>query len=139
MNALKRTATLSLLLAAFTMTSALAIEKPTCLPQDNRASFIASRNDTDWYMWVTVYRYNPWSLNFRTAEGAWCVAPHQRDEHGLHTVLAEVLFQWSPGRCQTEPYKVSHQWSFDNCKGNRWEYVWVSNPQGIYLRDLKRF
>ena len=54
-------------------------------------SHIYTDNRTDVWVWVTAY--NVFGPAVSKIEGAWCVAPHSFDKHGLHEAIREVRFE----------------------------------------------
>jgi hypothetical protein len=64
-------------------------------------SFIRIKNETDKYVWVTVYS-RPSGIYTKTV-GAWCIAPGANDDHGVTAEIKEVRAEVSTGGCQREP------------------------------------
>jgi len=71
-------------------------------------SFIRIRNETDKYVWVTVYS-RPGGLYTKTV-GAWCIAPKAYDDHGVTAEIKEVRAEVSAGGCQHNPVLLNQVW-----------------------------
>lgn len=71
-------------------------------------SFIRIRNETDKYVWVTVYS-KPSGIYTKTV-GAWCIAPGAYDDHGVTAEIKEVRAEVSAGGCQHTPMLLDKTW-----------------------------
>jgi hypothetical protein len=59
----------------------------------NPESHVWTKNDSDTWVWITVY--NPVKIS-----GSWCVAPHTLDKHGLKTTLLKVRAEVTHSGCR---------------------------------------
>jgi hypothetical protein len=57
---------------------------------------ITTHNETDMAVWITAYSPR---LGGGKIEGAWSVAPHSEDSHGLRTLVTDVRAEINAGAC----------------------------------------
>lgn len=73
-------------------------------------SFIRMRNETDKYVWLTVYSKPSGGATKTIA--AWCIAPGvKNDNHGFVGEIKEVRAEVSAGGCQHNPMLLDKTWS----------------------------
>jgi len=98
-------------------------------------SYIRIKNDTDKYVWVTVYS-KPSGL-YSKQEGAWCIAPGAPDDHGLSAVIKEVRVEVSAGGCQRTPMVLDKTWTVMAREINQYNdlnfYGFVKLTGGFYI------
>ena len=100
-----------------------------CITDGGRAkgeSHIYLDNTSDGYVWVTAYR------NSDKTTGAWCVAPHTFDKHGLRVPTEEVRFEISRGRCQGHPVLFNKLRGFPFGEGSQRMTYYVHGANGNY-------
>ena len=97
-------------------------------------SFIRIKNETDKFVWVTVYS-RPSGLYTKTV-GAWCIAPGAYDDHGVTAEIKEVRAEVSAGGCQHTPMLLDKTWDVqarEIVNNDVTFYGFVKHISGIYI------
>jgi len=98
-------------------------------------SFIRIKNETDKYVWVTVYS-KPSGLYTKTV-GAWCIAPNTYDDHGVTAEIKEVRTEVSAVGCQHLPMLLDRTWDVQAREINPQNDVvfvgFVKHISGVYI------
>ncbi len=93
-------------LAAIALLLAVAFVSNLAPARAGGSSYITTNNTSDAYVWVTAYKKH--MIVTTTQAGAWCVAPHKDDTHGLTTLVVAVRTEISRNHCQGNPVVVNH-------------------------------
>ena len=107
-----------------------------------REAHIYFRNNTDAWVWVTAYSHGvyttyPSPMVFPGGPaGAWCVGPHQYDQHGLRISIYEVRAEVSEKGCQRHPVLLNELRGFHMDKntdiGRMTYYIHFQNGRYVY-------
>jgi hypothetical protein len=103
-------------------------------------SHVWVQNDSDKWAWITVYQDTNESIMGHKFDevnhGAWCVAPHTFDKHGLRTGLSRVSAEITQKNC-AHPVSITLSAAFPHSGGIQTNTYHVAGQDGRYTFTKK--